>query len=183
MGKQLRSSLRPLRSLSSLEHRIATRSYLQKQKSEDVKPINVSFRKRESRLPLHCKGNTSNSPLTAPPDEVGSSDSSQGDSKDVCLLPSASRNLELPGYRQISRPVPLRITPRHINELTSCDVYLKRHEKLDKLEKMIQKRDRKWQRAEEYRLHLLKISQSEKSPDPQFTGIKIVPKMPKFWKV
>ncbi|VDM97558.1 unnamed protein product [Thelazia callipaeda] len=59
--------------------------------------------------------------------------------------------VECPGFRKVPDLEPLRGTPRLSIEFCTDEVYLKRHEKYEKQEKMIKRRDRIRQREEQYR--------------------------------
>ncbi|VDM42023.1 unnamed protein product [Toxocara canis] len=93
--------------------------------------------------------------------------------------PSAGSRLEIPAFKDVGRLDPLRSTPRLNDEICTDEAYLKRHEKYEKQEKSIKRRDRIWQREEQYRLHLMKISKDEGPSPPKLLSIEIVPRMPK----
>ncbi|VDN44579.1 unnamed protein product [Gongylonema pulchrum] len=63
----------------------------------------------------------------------------------------AKERFETPGFRVVKELTPLRIDPSLLEEDLSEEAYLKRHEKYERQEKAIKKRDRQRQREEEYR--------------------------------
>ncbi|KHN75036.1 hypothetical protein Tcan_12611 [Toxocara canis] len=187
MGKPLRVSV----SLSSLnsDNRVCTRSSTAsvnlsaKAKFDDVKPACVSSKKAINRTPMFGKTNllvsTSHShhhqhqPVAA----IKIEDSHK--KVHTSQEPSAGSRLEIPAFKDVGRLDPLRSTPRLNDEICTDEAYLKRHEKYEKQEKSIKRRDRIWQREEQYRLHLMKISKDEGPSPPKLLSIEIVPRMPK----
>ncbi|KAL6727599.1 hypothetical protein Aduo_009462 [Ancylostoma duodenale] len=80
------------------------------------------------------------------------------------------KNLQLPEVKMVGRLSALRCQPRLTDERVDADVYAKRHEKLEKEEKQILRRDRIWQNEVRYRSRLLRIQQTP----PPFRDFRIV---------
>lgn len=191
MGKPLRVSVSV--SLSTLTHesRVSTRStagpvkccnlrYLfrfQKTKDDVLKPICV-LRKPARRIRITGKANLLNkTSALSSSNKVASIRAKESEKKKPD--PSQRLRLELPAYRVLGRMEPLRATPRHNDEICTDDAYLKRHEKYEKQEKSIKRRDRIWQREEQYRLRLMKISKNKMPSQPKICAIEVVSKKPK----
>uniref|UniRef100_A0A0R3RG90 PEHE domain-containing protein n=1 Tax=Elaeophora elaphi TaxID=1147741 RepID=A0A0R3RG90_9BILA len=87
--------------------------------------------------------------------------------------------VECPGFRKVPDLEPLRATPRHNAEVCTDEAYLKRHEKYEKQEKLIKRRDRMRQREEQYRLRLMKVEKPNTSPEPKIESIEVVEKKPR----
>lgn len=81
--------------------------------------------------------------------------------------------LELPTFRVVGRMEPLRAMPRHNDERCDDETYLKRHEKYERQEKSIKRRDRQWQREEQYRLRLMKMSKEDRPTTPKLHVIQV----------
>ncbi|KAK6101463.1 PEHE domain family protein [Brugia pahangi] len=96
--------------------------------------------------------------------------------------PSENSRVECPGFRKVHDLEPLRATPRHNIEVCTDEAYLKRHEKYEKQEKLVKRRDRIRQREEQYRLRLMKVEKSNASPEPKIESIEVVEKKPRLRK-
>uniref|UniRef100_A0A9J2PU59 PEHE domain-containing protein n=1 Tax=Ascaris lumbricoides TaxID=6252 RepID=A0A9J2PU59_ASCLU len=189
MGKPLRVSV----SLSSLnsENRICTRSSTAsvhlpgKIKYDDLKPAFMSNKKAISRTPMIGKTNlviSAASHLHHPQQQQPLTTIKVEDSQKKQQSPQETRGserLEIPAFRNVGRMEPLRSTPRLNDEVCTDEAYLKRHEKYERQEKSIKRRDRIWQREEQYRLHLMKISTDEDPPPPKVQVVEVVSRMPK----
>ncbi|KAM3723325.1 CWF19-like protein [Dirofilaria immitis] len=95
---------------------------------------------------------------------------------------SENSRVECPGFRRVPDLEPLRATPRYNIEVCTDKAYLKRHEKYEKQEKLIKRRDRIRQREEQYRLHLMKVEKPSASCKPKIESIEVVEKKPRFRK-
>ncbi|CAG9536483.1 unnamed protein product [Cercopithifilaria johnstoni] len=93
--------------------------------------------------------------------------------------PTQNSRVECPGFRKMPDLEPLRATPRHHAEVCTDEAYLKRHEKYEKQEKLIKRRDRIRQREEQYRLRLMKVEKPNTSPEPKIESIEVVEKKPR----
>ncbi|OZC09465.1 hypothetical protein X798_03422 [Onchocerca flexuosa] len=90
--------------------------------------------------------------------------------------------VECPRFRKVPDLEPLRATPRHNVEICTDEAYLKRHEKYEKQEKLIKRRDRIRQREEQYRLHLMKLEKPNASSEPKIESIEVVERKPRLRK-
>ncbi|EJD75618.1 hypothetical protein, variant [Loa loa] len=96
--------------------------------------------------------------------------------------PGENPHVECPGFRKVPDLEPLRATRRHNAEVCTDETYLKRHEKYEKQEKLIKRRDRIRQREEQYRLRLMKVERPNTSPEPKIDSIEVVEKKPRLRK-
>ncbi|CAJ0600081.1 unnamed protein product [Cylicocyclus nassatus] len=80
------------------------------------------------------------------------------------------KKLQLPEVRMVGRLNPLRCQPRLTDEPIDLEAYTKRHEKHEKEEKQILRRDRIWQNEVRYRSRLLRLQQTP----PPFRDFRIV---------
>ncbi|EJW89001.1 hypothetical protein WUBG_00100 [Wuchereria bancrofti] len=102
--------------------------------------------------------------------------------------PSENSPVECPGFRKVHDLEPLRATPRHnievclLSQVCTDEAYLKRHEKYEKQEKLVKRRDRIRQREEQYRLRLMKVEKPNASPEPKIESIEVVEKKPRLRK-
>ncbi|KAK5979708.1 hypothetical protein GCK32_016938 [Trichostrongylus colubriformis] len=80
------------------------------------------------------------------------------------------KELQLPEVRMVGHLTALRCQPRLTDERVDIEIYVKRHEKLEKEEKQILRRDRIWQNEIRRRSRLLRIQQTP----PRFRDFRIV---------
>ncbi|KAK6029646.1 hypothetical protein OSTOST_04241 [Ostertagia ostertagi] len=85
-------------------------------------------------------------------------------------VPFSDKELQLPEVRMVGHLTALRCQPRLSDEPVDLEVYAKRHEKLEKEEKQILRRDRIWQNEVRRRSRLLRIQQTP----PRFRDFRIV---------
>ncbi|KAJ1347786.1 hypothetical protein KIN20_002943 [Parelaphostrongylus tenuis] len=93
-----------------------------------------------------------------------------GNDLNGCLESSFDKGLQLPEVRMVGRLTALRCQPRLTDEHVETEVFIKRHEKLEKEEKQILRRDRIWQNELRIRSHLLRVQQNS----PPFRDFRIV---------
>jgi len=92
----------------------------------------------------------------------------------------AKTPFDLPSWRIVRRLDALRATPRLNDEGCDDESFSKRHEKHEKLEKQIVRRDKAWQRENSYRQRLLKLDNPNEFPRlPPILAIEICKKLPK----
>ncbi|VDL66871.1 unnamed protein product, partial [Nippostrongylus brasiliensis] len=70
------------------------------------------------------------------------------------------KELQVPEVRMVGRLTALRCQPRLSDERVDTEAYIKRHEKCEKEEKQILRRDRIWQNEIRRRSRLLRIEQA-----------------------
>ncbi|ETN79719.1 hypothetical protein NECAME_02542 [Necator americanus] len=94
--------------------------------------------------------------------ECGSAHNSIEDPNVCPELPflNGTKQLQLPEVKMVGRLSALRSQPRLTDERVDVDTYVKRHEKLEKEEKQLLRRDRIWQNEVRYRSRLLGIQQT-----------------------
>nr|CDJ88313.1 unnamed protein product [Haemonchus contortus] len=81
------------------------------------------------------------------------------------------KELQLPEVRMVGHLTALRCQPRLTDERVDLELFAKRHEKLEKEEKQILRRDRIWQNEVRRRSRLLRI---QRTPPPRFRDFRIV---------
>ncbi|KAK6042087.1 hypothetical protein COOONC_20407 [Cooperia oncophora] len=93
-----------------------------------------------------------------------------GDEQNTTEKSVNGKELQLPEVRMVGHLTALRCQPRLTDERVDLEIYAKRHEKLEKEEKQILRRDRIWQNEVRRRSRLLRIQQSP----PRFRDFRIV---------